>query len=255
MDQLAPSVVDRDRASAIAHTGIAIANPIPAAVIDRFIGECALGKDDHLLDVGCGRGELLIRAVERSGCAAVGIDQSPAQIAIARAEAATRVPGADITFHEAAAGAVGLELRSLRVVACVGSTHAYGGLSPALASLSMFLTPGGRLLVGDGYWTEPPSAAYLAGWGATAAELPDLTQFHRWFEEHRLTISDEYLATPADWDAYEEPWLANIDGHVREHPDDPDAPGMVTWANETRARRRLGPGVLGFALVLATVAG
>jgi SAM-dependent methyltransferase len=87
--------VDRNRASAIAHTGIAIGNPVPAAVLDRFIGECALAKDDRVLDVGCGRGELLLRTVEHTGCAAVGIDQSPQQIAIARAEATRRVPGAE----------------------------------------------------------------------------------------------------------------------------------------------------------------
>jgi cyclopropane fatty-acyl-phospholipid synthase-like methyltransferase len=247
--------VDRERASAIAHAGIAIGNPLPAAVIDRFVGECALSKDDRVLDIGCGRGELLLRAVEHTGCAAVGIDQSAQQIAIARAEAARRVPGADITFHEADAGAMRLDGRSFRLVACVGSTHAYGGLSPALAQLTAFLEPNGRLLVGDGYWTEAPTPAYLAGWGATADELPDLAAFHAGFERNRLSISDEYLVTVADWDAYEEPWLANLEGHAQANPDDPDSAGMLEWAAEARARRRLGPGVLGFALVLATVAG
>ena len=245
--------MDRDRASAIAHTGIAIGNPVPSAVLDRFVGECALGKGDRALDIGCGRGELLLRAVEHSGCSAVGIDRSPRQIAIARSEAARRVPGADIVFHEADAGAVGLDLHAYRLVACVGSAHAFGGLSPTLANVTTFLERGGRLLVGDGYWTEPPSAEYLAAWGATADELPDLAGFHHWFEQHQLTISDEYLVTVADWDAYEEPWLANIEGHAQGNPDDPDSAGMLEWAREARARRAAGPGVLGFALVLATV--
>jgi cyclopropane fatty-acyl-phospholipid synthase-like methyltransferase len=245
--------VDRNRASAIAHTRIALGNPIPAAVLDRFIGECALAKDDRLLDIGCGRGELLLRAVEQTGCAAVGIDQSPQQITIARAEAARRVPDADIVFHEADAGAVALDVRPFRVVACVGSTHAYGGLTSALARLTAFLEPGGRLLIGDGYWTERPTPEFLAVWGASADELPDLATFHAWFDEHRLNVSDEYLATVADWDAYEEPWLANLEGHARSQPDDPDSAGMLEWAAEARARRRLGPGVLGFALVLASL--
>lgn len=245
--------MDRERASAIAHTGIAIGNPIPSSVLDRFIGECALAKGDRLLDIGCGRGELVLRAVERTGCAAIGIDQSPRQVAIARTETARRLPNADVTFHEAAAGAVPLELRSFRIVACVGSTHAYGGLSNALARITEFLQPSGRLLIGDGYWTEPPTPEYLDGWGATADELPDLAQFHAWFAQHGLNISDEYLATVADFDAYEEPWLANLDSYSRAHPDNPDSPGMLEWANQARARRRLGPGVLGFALVLASL--
>jgi SAM-dependent methyltransferase len=245
--------VDRDRASAIAHTGIAIGNPVPAAVLDRFIGECALSPDDRILDVGCGRGELLLRAVELTGCAAVGIDRSSRQIAIARSEAQRRIPNAEVTFHEADASAIRLDMQTLRLVACVGSTHAYGGLANALPELARFLGPTGRLLIGDGYWTQPPTPTYLAGWGATADELPDLAGLRASFERNRLKISDEYLVTPADWDAYEEPWLANLDAHARANPDDPDSAEMLEWANEARARRSLGPGVLGFALVLARV--
>jgi cyclopropane fatty-acyl-phospholipid synthase-like methyltransferase len=256
MDPVATSLtMDRDRASAIAHTGIQIANPIPGAVLDRFIGDCALTHDDRLLDIGCGRGELVLRAVERTGCTAVGIDRSPRQIAIARAEAKRRVAETNVAFHEAAAEAVKLDRRSFDLVACVGSMHAYGGLSPALASLTELLALNGRLLIGDGYWTEPPTPAYLAGWGATADELPDLSGFRAGFEQHGLDIRAEYHATIADWDAYEEPWLANIDAHVEAHPDDPDTAGMRQWASETRARRELGPGVLGFALVVANRAG
>jgi SAM-dependent methyltransferase len=75
--------MDRDRASAIAHTGIAIGNPIPAAVLDRFIGECALTKTDRVLDIGCGRGELL-SVFKASGIHARGIDANREMAAIAR---------------------------------------------------------------------------------------------------------------------------------------------------------------------------
>ncbi len=244
--------MDRDRASDIAHAGIAIANPIPESVLDRFVGECALASSDRLLDIGCGRGELVLRAVERTGCRALGVDRSPRQIATAWSEAARRVPGADVKFQQADAGSIPLEAGAFRLVACVGSSHALGGLTEAIARLTTFLAPGGRLLLGDGYWTEPPSAEYLAAWGATVEELPDLAQLHAWFDEHRLGIADEYHATVADWDAYEEPWATNLETYAAEHPKDPDAPEMLAWAAEARARRRLGPGVLGFALVLTT---
>ncbi len=145
-------------------------------------------------------------------------------------------------------------MHSFRLAACIGSAHALLGLPATLASLTTFVTADGRLLIGDGYWTEPPSAEYLAGWGARADELPNLAQLHGWFEQHRLTISDEYHATVADWDAYEEPWAANLEGYAHAHPEDPDSAGMLAWANEAHTRRRLGPGVLGFALVRATPA-
>ena len=114
LDPLPTPVVDRDRAVAIAHTGIAIANPIPEATSIGSSASARSRRDDRLLDIGCGRGELLLRGVERAGCSAVGIDQSPRQIAIARGEAARRVPDADVVFYEAAAGAVPLEMHSFR---------------------------------------------------------------------------------------------------------------------------------------------
>jgi ubiquinone/menaquinone biosynthesis C-methylase UbiE len=50
----------------------------------------ALGPGDRLLDVGCGGGVFLRRALE-TGCEAVGLDHSPEMVALARANSGARV--------------------------------------------------------------------------------------------------------------------------------------------------------------------
>ena len=51
---------------------------------EPVLGALALGPGDRLLDVGCGGGVFLRRALE-TGCVAVGLDHSPEMVALAQA--------------------------------------------------------------------------------------------------------------------------------------------------------------------------
>ena len=51
---------------------------------EPVLGALALAPGDRLLDVGCGGGVFLRRALE-TGCAAVGLDHSPEMVALAQA--------------------------------------------------------------------------------------------------------------------------------------------------------------------------
>ena len=123
-----------------------------------------------MLDVGCGAGELLVRAAERFGATGLGIDDAEVQIEEARRRAAARVPDAGLEFScddaRTGGGGDGYDL-----VACIGSMHAVDGGLPELAAHA---APGGLVLIGDGFWRREPEAPYLETLGATADELPDL---------------------------------------------------------------------------------
>ena len=60
-------MIDGPRASAIGHGEMPFHNPISESAVDTLIGLLPLGAGDRALDVGCGRGELLIRLAERLG--------------------------------------------------------------------------------------------------------------------------------------------------------------------------------------------
>lgn len=61
------------------------------AKIDKIIDKARITEDCHVLDIGCGWGELAIRAVLRTGCRVTGITLSREQLALAnkRAKAAS----------------------------------------------------------------------------------------------------------------------------------------------------------------------
>jgi SAM-dependent methyltransferase len=240
----------RERLSAIRHGDLPFHNPLDPAVVDEVLDVAGLGPDDRAVDLGCGPGELLVRAAQRTGCGGLGVDLAAAQIEEARERAVRRAPNAALEFAVRDATEIDGEFA---LAACVGSTHALGGLDAATARLTQLTRPGGHVLIGDGFWQREPPDAYLeALGGATRDELPDFPGLMRAGEAHGLTPVYVRVASEADWDRYEWTLTANGERYLAEHPDAPEAADLREW-NDASRERILGPGgrgTMGFALVL-----
>jgi len=82
--------VDQTRFSTIAHTDHLFLCPLSMDKAEELIDALDLAENDRILDVGCGKGELLVRIVERCAVTAVGLEPNPAFAAIARRWATRR---------------------------------------------------------------------------------------------------------------------------------------------------------------------
>lgn len=69
------------------------------AKIDKVIDKACITSDSHVLDIGCGWGELAIRAVQRTGCRVTGITLSREQLALANKRAHAAGVADRITFE------------------------------------------------------------------------------------------------------------------------------------------------------------
>ena len=226
-------------------------NPIAAEAIEALLDLLALGASDEVLDVGCCRGELLIRIAERTGAGGLGVDASHEQVELARAEAGERAPRAHLAFEVRDAVAMVAPAERFAVAACIGSTQALGGLEPTLARLRELVRPGGYLVVGEGYWQHEPGPELLELLGATRDELPSLAELLAAGEPHGLELVHVTTASDEDWRRYEWTYVFNLDRHLRDHPDEDGAEELVARRDRFRRRRLLAVRegeALGFAL-------
>src|SRR4029079_15978027 len=92
--------MDRLRFSAIAHRRLVFCNPLGGASVDRVIDALELPRGARVLDIGCGKAELLVRLARRSAAAAVGVALSPHFLGEARSAIAARLPHGDVTLLE-----------------------------------------------------------------------------------------------------------------------------------------------------------
>jgi SAM-dependent methyltransferase len=224
--------MDRAEASRIAHGDLVLYNPLSPAALDEAINLLELPPGARVLDVACGRAEVLRRVAERYDVEAIGYDADPELVAAAPA-------GLDVRVAESPPDG------PFDLVICIASSHAVGGFPDALAALRDLLAPGGQLLLGEGYWLRPPSDAYLdALGGATADELSDYTGLMKAAEDAGLTPLYASVASEADWDRYE--WTQILNSERSGQPE------LRERATRARARMTMPNGreTLGFALVL-----
>jgi SAM-dependent methyltransferase len=228
--------VDRADYTRIAHTGMAIMNPIPAAKLDEVVALLDLPPRGRVVDLGCGKGDLLARIARKYDVDAVGIDRD-AQL-LAEVPPGINVIVADIETWNRGRGAFDL-------VASVGS--------PAqLSSLAGLVRAAGLVLYGNGYWRREPSPEYVEALGATRDELADYAGTVRRGEELGLTPVYAVTACLDDFDRYEWSWSLNGERYAAAHPDEPGVGDFLEWVRAGRRRyvELGGRDTLGFGLFL-----
>ena len=183
-----------------------------ALLIDRF----AVPDGARVLDLGCGWGELLLRAVEAGGATTTGtgVDTDGPSVDRGRALATERALGTRVAFtrQEAASWSEPADR-----VMCVGAAQGFGGTLDALDALGGLVRPGGRLLFGEAFWERPTTIEATALLGEEITPLPELVERVRargWRVLH-LSTADQ-----SEWDDFESTGLAGRQEWLLRHPDD-----------------------------------
>jgi SAM-dependent methyltransferase len=201
--------VDRALVSAVAHRWHPVAAPVSDDSVRRLLERLQPPEDGRVLDLGCGSGEWLLPLLEaHPGLAGVGVDMSAPALGEARSRAGRRGLSDRVDFLEGDAAAYGTG--GFDVVLCVGATHVFDGLAGTLTALRRHLRPGGRVLLGDGFWEHGPSPAALAGLGAEPGELPDLAELLAEVARQGYEPGYGHLSTSAEWDEYEWSWTGAL---------------------------------------------
>lgn len=208
-----------------------ILNPLAHDRMMLLAAICGLRQGARILDLACGKGELLCQFARAHGVTGVGIDIHPPALALAAARAQELGVASRVQFAEGDAGAP-LDLGRFDVVSCIGATWIGGNLLGTLEIMKRHVEPDGWLLIGEVYWKRPPSAELASQHGQEFAHLGGTLDL---FESAGIDLVEMVLASTQDWDRYAASQWLNVSDWLLAHEGDPDAADVK--AERDRARR------------------
>lgn len=233
----------------IAEGSSRILNPFLSRQL-MLLGEiCNLNSETTILDLACGKGEMLCRWAEKHGVSGTGVDVSHVFLAAAKSRAAELGVADKVTFIQGDAGAYQPAPQAFDIVSCIGATWIGNGIEGTVNLMKPALKPGGTILIGEPFWHEPPPEAAYGAMRIKRDEFTSLAGTLDRFESAGLNLVEMVLADHEGWDRYESPqWMA-VDSFLKNHPNDPDAAELRLWSNKSKrsylefGRRYLGWGV------------
>ncbi|MEU6775774.1 class I SAM-dependent methyltransferase [Streptomyces sp. NPDC046759] len=223
--------MNREQVSRISHHEHPIKSPLADDSVRRLLERGLPRGDERVLDLGCGTGEWLLRALAaRPDVRAEGVDVSADSLAQAAAAAQDLGVGDRLVLHHLKAEEF-VPAEPFDVVLSFGAAHAFGGLLPTLAAARRHLAPGGCVLIGDGFWERPPSqeAVEMLGDFTDLATTVDRVVADGW------TPVDGHVSTRQELDEYEWACWGSLAAWALDHPDDPDSAQVLATATARRA--------------------
>lgn len=237
--------------SAIAHRDHDYCNPIAAAKIERILELLPLEREASVLDLGCGRGELSLRIIERFQARVTAVDNSSPMLDAARERAQSRDALERLRLLEIDIGEFNPEPESFDVTAMLGGGGIAGGIAGIGTALAAWTRRGGYVLIGDGYWARPPAPEYLAHLEAKENEFRDHRGNVQAGIDAGLIPLHASVASADEWDEYEWKYSRSIERYALEQPGDPDVPAMLERIRRWRdGYLRWGRDSLGFGVYL-----
>jgi len=220
---------------AITHHKHDICNPMYGYKLDKLLKLLDLKPGSRVLDIGCGKGEVLIRLAEMYGISGIGIDASPYFIKDCRQKKEARVPSADIEFLEMEGASYSNEANELfGLTACIGASFAYGGLENTITALKKMTRPKGLILIGEPYWLQEPDPQYLKQSGLGKEDISTHLGNIESAQKQGLACIYTMVSNKDDWDHYETlQWWSTID-YMESNPDDKDNAELTEKLSKTK---------------------
>lgn len=219
----------------IIHRHHTLMNPLDEKKLQDLLELLQLHSQDRVTDIGCGKGEMLIRLAEKNEIKGIGIDKSPYCIREAEKKKRERVPQADLQFLEMDGAQYKPDTReSEDLTMCIGASWIYGGHKKTLKALSQMTKKSGHVMVGEPFWRKNPPLAYLR----REKISKNLFSTHQGNvaigEAMGLEPIYTIVSSDSDWDKYEGlHWYAARD-YVNSHPDDPDVKDLLARSSRGR---------------------
>jgi SAM-dependent methyltransferase len=218
----------------ITHRGHLVCNPTSEAKLDGLVGLLPLQPGDRVLDIACGKAELLLRIVERHACSGTGVDISPYEVEQAKRRTKERHLLGKVEIALGNGAEYEIERHSFNLAMCIGATWVWNGYSGTIEALKSAVVPGGFIAIGEPFKLKEPSLEYAAAEPGFVDSLVTHADNVAIAIEHGLTPLYSIVSNADDWDRYEGlQWLA-AELYATENPYDPDVPELLERTRKSR---------------------
>jgi SAM-dependent methyltransferase len=209
------------RSFAIRESGRRVLNAFSEDKVASLGRALRLTSGTQLLDLACGKGEMLCMWARDHQVRGVGVDQSSFFLDDARSRAAELGVSDRVNFVQADA-ATYTSAQPVDVVSCLGASWIAGGVDGIVTRLRSSLRPGGVMLLGEPYWRRPPdSTDVLAACHAlNATSYGSLAGLVAQLAALGCDIVGMALADQDDWDEYASARWLSVRRWLDSHPQD-----------------------------------
>ncbi len=195
-------------------------NPTTPAKIIQLGAQLGLRPGQHVIDFGCGFGEVLTLWVEHFGISGVGVDIR--QYACDRANARIQARGLEKQIEIVCSSGSDYAFADgeFDVAVCLGATFIWGGVAPTLQALARAIdAKDGRIAIGEQYWkTDRVPPVYAQRESAINTEY-DLMRIWR---TAGFTLTDVITSSQDEWDAYQSANWRGLIAWLKENPQHPE---------------------------------
>lgn len=221
--------------------------PLSSQKAIRIIEQLNLTKNNYIVDIGCGEGELLISIAERYNyIAGIGIDNNSNSISIANQKAKTRISNELISFVCQDAKLFDWKARKTDLIISIGSEFILGGYRPTLKLCFDLLVTRAKLLLGTVFWKQEPSIEYLKLMEGENTYFDLLTTVNIAIEEGFTPI---YICRSDrdEWDDFESRYAAELYLEAIQNADKKAFEKVQSWQ---RGYLKWGSDTMGFVFLL-----
>lgn len=219
--------MDLPRSFTIRESSHRILNPFTPEKFATLGAAIGLRPGMTVLDLCCGKGEMLSTWARDHQVTGTGVDISTVFLAAARERAAALGVADHVAFVHGDA-ATHVAAAPVDVAACIGATWIGDGVTGTVALLERSLRPGGTMLIGEPFWrAEPPNEEAIRACHVTNRDdyrtLPDLVAL---FGELGYDLVEMVLADGDSWDRYRAAQWRNLRTWLDANPHDELAPEL-----------------------------
>ena len=217
---------------AVTHRNHTVCNPTSTAKLDELVDLVPLQSGARVLDIACGKAELLLRIAQRYNATGVGVDISPYEVEEAKLRVAARELQDRIEIVKADGAEYAAAPGSFDMAMCIGATWVWDGYSGTIEALKKIVVPGGLIAIGEPFRMKQPDPDYIAAEPAFVPTLVTHAENVAIAQDAGLTLLYALVSHQDDWDRYEGLQTLAAELYASEHPDDPDVPELLKRRRE-----------------------